>query len=90
MSSMKEAFDQAFAPREDQIARLDAFNATLLPHIPGKPEMMRVNGHLVSEEYCGICRTDGPCIHKNDLEGLLQEQDADDQAATYAAALEIR
>ena len=74
-----EQFDKAFRP----------YSPELLPSIEGKPEMMRVNGHLVSQEYCGICRTDGPCVHKNDLEGLLQEQDADDQAATYAAALEV-
>ncbi|NIV32734.1 MAG: hypothetical protein GWN58_25800 [Anaerolineae bacterium] len=79
MQSMKEAFDQAFTP----------YNPELLPPIPGKPEMMRVNGHLVSQEYCGICRSDGPCVHKDDLEGLLQEQDRDDLAATYEAGLSV-
>ena len=35
-----EQFDKAFRP----------YSPEVLPHIPGKPEMMRVNGHLVSQE----------------------------------------
>ena len=52
--------------------------------------MARVNGYLVSEEYCGICRTDGDCQHKQGLEILLQEQDhEEEQAHDYAVAVGV-
>ena len=83
-----EAFDVAFRPTGDQIDRLVDMCTELFPHVPGRPEMMRVGGHLVSEEYCGICRSDGPCFHKDDLEGLLRMADAaEDQEQAHLAAV---
>ena len=93
-SERARAFDQAFShePLPDRkVGALAELMGQLMPYYPGVPEMMRMeDGHLVSEEYCGICHRDAPCKHTDALNILVLEREwAEEQAEARAVAVGV-